>query len=144
DRAQFGYPDADLRALRFTPAFAGLLKLEVERARALFAEGQNLVRRVPPELAVDVDLFSRGGRAVLDAIEARGYDVLSARPALSRWTKLRLLGQAMAAIALARMRRRGSRPLAHAGHGPSERDANRARGAPQTVAARPSGGENAP
>ena len=96
DRMQFGYSESDLRALRFTPAFAGLLKFEVERARALFALGRPLVSRVPRELAVDIDVFSRGGLAVLDRIEARGFDVLSARPALSRWTKLLLLGRAVA------------------------------------------------
>ena len=113
DRARFGYSESDLRALRFTPAFADLMKFEVERARALFAEGRALVPRIPRALAVDIDLFSRGGLAILDRIEARGFDVLSARPALSRWTKLRLLGRAIVAMAMARIQRRGSvRPLA--------------------------------
>jgi squalene synthase HpnC len=106
DRDRFGYSESDLRGLRFTPAFGELMRLEVERARVLFASGRALVSRVPPELAVDIDLFSRGGQAILDAIEATGFDVLSARPALSRWTKLRLLTQAIGAIAAARIRRR--------------------------------------
>ena len=41
--------------------------------------------RLPRQLAVDVDLFVRGGLAILDAIEARGFDVLSRRPSLSRF-----------------------------------------------------------
>ncbi len=40
DRERFGYAESDLRALRFTPAFAELLKFEVERTRGLFAEGR--------------------------------------------------------------------------------------------------------
>jgi phytoene/squalene synthetase len=32
---------------------------------------------------------------VLRAIERRDYDVLSARPSLSKWTKVRLLGSAL-------------------------------------------------
>ena len=40
DRARFGYSDSDLRALRFTPAFAELLRFEVERARDLLPKGQ--------------------------------------------------------------------------------------------------------
>ena len=72
DRERFGYPDADLRARRFTPAFAALLKFEVERARDLFRQGRALVPRLPRALAVDVDLFSRGGLAILDRIEAQG------------------------------------------------------------------------
>ena len=39
---------------------------------------------------LDVALFTRGGVAVLDAIESRNYDVLSARPALSRTRKATL------------------------------------------------------
>lgn len=103
DRARFGYPESDLRALRFTPAFAELMKFEVERTRSLFAAGRLLVPRVPRPFAVDIDLFSRGGLAILDGIEARGFDVLSARPALSRWTKVRLLGRAVVAMTMARL-----------------------------------------
>ena len=45
DRDRFGYPDADLRALRFTPAFADLLRFEVGEsagaaARRLAARGE--------------------------------------------------------------------------------------------------------
>jgi squalene synthase HpnC len=106
DRERFGYSESDLRALRFTPEFAALLRFEVTRARDLLSEGRALVPRIAGPLAVDVDLFSRGGSAILDRIEARGYDVLSARPALSHWTKLGLLGRALASMALIRFRRR--------------------------------------
>jgi phytoene/squalene synthetase len=106
DRLRFGYPESDLRALHFTPAFAALMRFQVERTRGLFAAGRELVDRVPPAFAVDLDLFSRGGRAILDRIEARGFDVLSARPALSRWTKLRLLARAVAAMGMAQLRDR--------------------------------------
>lgn len=106
DRDRFGYPDSDLRSLRFTPEFRQLLMFEVERARDLLREGRTLMPRIPGALAVDVDLFSRGGSAILDRIEARGYDVLSERPALTRWTKLALLGRALASMMLARLGRR--------------------------------------
>jgi hypothetical protein len=42
------------------------------------------------ELAPDLDLFSRGGLEILRAIERQGFDVLSARPAISKRTKLAL------------------------------------------------------
>ncbi len=114
DRLRHGYPGSDLRALRFTPAFARLMKFEVERTRALFDLGRPLAARIPGSLAVDIDLFSRGGLAILDRIEARGFDVLSARPSLSRWTKASLLGHALAGMAWAslRDRRSGTRPSA--------------------------------
>jgi squalene synthase HpnC len=103
DRARFGYSESDLRALRFDTAFAALMRFEVARARALFAEGRALVPRMPGALSIAVDLFSRGGMAILDKIEARGFDVLRARPALTRWTKLRLLGRALVAIGMAQV-----------------------------------------
>jgi squalene synthase HpnC len=104
DRERFGVDEADLRGLRFTPEFAALMEFEVGRARALFAEGRALVPRMPRSLAVDIDLFSRGGLAILDRIEAHSFDVLTARPSLSRWTKVRLLARAAAAMTMARLR----------------------------------------
>jgi squalene synthase HpnC len=103
DRERFHYPEGDLRALRFTPQFAELMKFQVERTRALFGGGKELLGRIPLELAVDIDLFSRGGLAILDRIEAQGFDVLSSRPALSRRTKLALLLGALARTWLARL-----------------------------------------
>jgi squalene synthase HpnC len=104
DRVRFGCADSDLRAGRFTPAFAELMQFEVGRARALFAEGRALVGRVARGFAIPIDLFARGGLAILDRIEARGFDVLTARPTLGRWAKLRLLGHAVGARAMARLR----------------------------------------
>jgi squalene synthase HpnC len=106
DRDRFGYQETDLRGLRFNREFAALMRFEVERTRALFEEGRPLVQRIPGILAVDVDLFSRGGLAILDRIEGRGFDVLSARPALTKWTKVRLLGHALVGLGLARLRGR--------------------------------------
>jgi squalene synthase HpnC len=144
DRLMFGYSESDLRGLRFTPAFAELLRFQVKRTRALLAEGRILASRLPPELAIDVDLFSRGGEAILDAIEARGFDVLSARPALSRWTKLRLLGHAIASMAAARIKDRGNRATGRAVHHIVPHQSDNARGRSQPVAAGHSGREKAP
>jgi squalene synthase HpnC len=104
DRQRFDYSEADLRALRFTKAFADLMEFEVERTRGLFQKGLALVPRIPGALAVDVDLFMRGGLAILDRIEALNYNVLTTRPALGKWTKIWLLCRAMAGLASARLR----------------------------------------
>jgi squalene synthase HpnC len=109
DRERFGYAEADLRALRFTPACAELMRFEVERARELFEAGRALLGRIPRPLAIEVELFWRGGMAILDRIEARGFDVLGARPSLSRRAKLVLFMRAVAASALARLRLEGTR-----------------------------------
>jgi squalene synthase HpnC len=79
-----------------TEQFRGLLRTEVEYARELFEEGLKLIGMVDRELAIDLDLFSRGGLEILRAIEDRDYDVLSERPAIA---KSRKAGLAMRAVA---------------------------------------------
>jgi squalene synthase HpnC len=106
DRTRFGVLDEDLRGLRLTTNFSELMRFEVERTRQLFEEGRPLVPRISSELAVDIDLFSRGGMAILDRIEARGFDVLSARPRLSKWSKIGLLGRAVFSLGLVRAKSR--------------------------------------
>jgi squalene synthase HpnC len=106
--ARHGLAPADLFAHRFDPRYAALMKELIARTRELFAAGQPLIERVSPELRVDLDLFSRGGLAVLDAIEAIGYNTLERRPALSRRTQARLLGRALLSRLFAPWRRAGA------------------------------------
>jgi squalene synthase HpnC len=73
-----------------TPEFRALMHCEVNYARDLFEQGLPLIGMVNRDLALDLDLFSRGGLEVLRAIERRGFDVLSARPAISKATKASL------------------------------------------------------
>jgi squalene synthase HpnC len=73
-----------------TREFRSLLKDQVAYARSLFEAGLPLIGMVDNELALDLDLFSRGGLEILRAIEQRNYDVLSARPAISKTTKIAL------------------------------------------------------
>jgi hypothetical protein len=46
---------------------------------------------LPGAARADVDLFIRGGRAILDAIERIDYDVWARRPEVSKWAKGRLM-----------------------------------------------------
>ncbi len=87
---RFGVSDATIGKGIATPEFRDLLKHEVEYARDLFHQGLPLIGMVSRDLAVDLDLFSRGGLEILNAIAERDYDVLSARPAISKRTKLQL------------------------------------------------------
>lgn len=100
DRERFGYPDDLLRAKRFTPSFARLLAFEVDRTRALFRLGAPLADRMPGRLAIDVELFTRGGLAILDRVEAQGYDVFRRRPTVGKAAKLGLLLRAILARSL--------------------------------------------
>lgn len=91
DMERFKYTEDDLQQRRFDGKFRILMAFEVERARGLFEEGLELVDLVTDNLRVDLELFSRGGMKVLDAIEKMEYDVFSRRPTLSRLEKARLL-----------------------------------------------------
>ncbi len=95
DLERFGCSESDLQARRFTPAFADLMRFEVERARELFHQGWPLIDRMPADLKGDVELFLRGGLAILGKIETCGYDVLTRRPALAKWEKGALLGRVL-------------------------------------------------
>jgi phytoene/squalene synthetase len=66
----------------------------VERAREWFRQGLPLIQKVSRELAVDIELFSRGGQEILNAIEAQGFGVLGRRPVISKPRKLALVARA--------------------------------------------------
>ena len=70
------------------------MRFEVARAREWFQQGLPLIAQVDRNLSRDLDLFSRGGLEILNAIEAQDYDVLSRRPALSKGRKLKLVARA--------------------------------------------------
>jgi squalene synthase HpnC len=95
DMESFGVTEEYISDGIATPGFRGLMRCEVEYARNLFEEGLPLIERVNRDLAVELDLFSRGGLEILRAIESRDYDVLSARPSISKATKLTLLLRAV-------------------------------------------------
>ena len=94
--AKYGLSEADLFARRFDDRYATLMRDLVVRTRGLFDQGLPLVDKIDPVLRVDIELFSRGGMWVLDAIETIGYNTLQTRPSLSGMTKLRLLSQTYA------------------------------------------------
>jgi squalene synthase HpnC len=100
DMRRFGVSDETIALGVATPEFRALLRHEVDYARALFERGLPLIGRVNRDLALDLDLFSRGGLEILRAIELCDYDVLSARPSISRRTKLALALRALGGKAL--------------------------------------------
>jgi squalene synthase HpnC len=106
DMRRFGVSDETIASGVATPEFRALMRYEVDYARSLFKQGLPLIGRVNRSLAIDLDLFSRGGLETLRAIERRDYDVLSARPAISKRTKLALAARALGGKALPFLRLR--------------------------------------
>jgi phytoene/squalene synthetase len=95
DMRRFGVAETTIAGSVATPEFRALMRHEVDDARSLFTQGLPLIGRVNRDLALDLDLFSRGGMEILRAIEGRNYDVLSARPAISKSAKLGLMLRAI-------------------------------------------------
>jgi squalene synthase HpnC len=95
DMKRFGVDEATIAQHNFTPAFRSLMEYEVKYARQMFAQGLPLIASVDHELAVDLDLFSRGGLEILRAVEEQGYDVLRSRPSISKTRKAALLLRAL-------------------------------------------------
>jgi len=93
-----------LQARSETESFRAVMREAVEIARRLFTEGLPLVRTVNRRLAVDLDLFSRGGLRILDKIERQNYNVLARRPAISKPERVWMLVGALARAAFARTR----------------------------------------
>jgi squalene synthase HpnC len=94
DLRRFGVTEDDIAAQRNTSAFCDMMRFEVERARDWFSRGLPLIEKVDRELAVDIELFSRGGQEILNAIEGQGYNVLGRRPSISKSRKLALVARA--------------------------------------------------
>ncbi len=95
DMRQYQVDEAVIAQRNPTPAFRELLRYEVDFARQLFHRGLPLISMVDRELALDLDLFSRGGLEILHAIERRQYDVLTARPVISKARKAALFVRAL-------------------------------------------------
>jgi len=94
DLHRFNVSEDDIAHNQNTPAFRDMMKFEVERARDWFRHGLPLIAKVDRELAIDLDLFSRGGQEILNAIEKQDFVVLGNRPAISKPRKLALVARA--------------------------------------------------
>jgi len=94
DLTRFAVHEEDIRSGRNTPAFCEMMRFEVERARQWFYRGWPLADRIDRQLAIDIELFNRGGQEVLDAIERQQFKVLGRRPAISKTRKLALIARA--------------------------------------------------
>ncbi|MGH9559291.1 MAG: squalene synthase HpnC, partial [Bryobacteraceae bacterium] len=86
-----GASEGNIAQRRFDDAFRAAMREAVEAARELFLKGLPLAGRVDRRLAIDLELFSRGGLKVLEKIERQDYNVLAARPAVSKIERVGLL-----------------------------------------------------
>jgi squalene synthase HpnC len=90
DMDRFGITEEQLRAGRCDGAYRDLIRFQVRRTEEIFAAGDALVPLLTGKLRRQIALFSRGGRAILQAITESNFDTLTHRPSLTRWRKSRL------------------------------------------------------
>ena len=86
-----GYSLGELQALRFNGHFEALMREAVDVAEGLFRRGLPLLGTVDRRLALDLELFSRGGLKILDKIRSQGYNVLTQRPHISKAERIAIL-----------------------------------------------------
>src|ERR1700729_2051662 len=92
---QFGVDEGQILGRVFTPEFRAMIESLVIRTRDMLREGGNISVHVSRELAVTLDLFRKGGDAILDGITAQDFDVLRGRPVVTKAKKLSLLAGAL-------------------------------------------------
>jgi squalene synthase HpnC len=92
---RFGVDEGQIVGRVFTPEFRAMIQSLVVRTREMLLEGGEISRHVDKELAVVLDLFRKGGEAILNGITALDFDVLRGRPVVSKTRKLGLLVEAL-------------------------------------------------
>lgn len=86
-----GYTVDELFMRKFDARFERVMREAVDLTEDLFRRGLPLIKTVNRRVALDLELFSRGGMRVLEKIRVQGYDVLKARPAISKWERIGIL-----------------------------------------------------
>jgi squalene synthase HpnC len=92
---RFGVEEGQIEGRVFTPEFRGMMQELVVRTRAMLLEGGEISQHVDKELKVVLDLFRKGGEAILDGITRQDFDVLRGRPVVSKTRKAGLLIEAL-------------------------------------------------
>ncbi len=75
--------------------FHAVMREAVSVADDLFRQGMPLIRKLDRRLALDIDLFSRGGMKILEKIRDQNYNVLRRRPHISKAERVLLLLQCL-------------------------------------------------
>lgn len=91
DMRTFGVTEAMLKNKQPSAELTELLKFEIKRARAIFADAQPGIVLLLPECQKAVILASRFYEGILDEIERRSYDIFTAQAKLSFIKKCNIL-----------------------------------------------------
>ena len=95
DCRRFGVDEREILQGRLTPGLKALLQFEVARARSWFERGRRLLPLVDEKSRKCPAAIATVYMALLDRIEARGFDVFSRRVGLTTAQKLKVLATAL-------------------------------------------------
>jgi 15-cis-phytoene synthase len=90
DFRSFGLDPAEVFERRVTPQFLTLMRFEIARAHALYAEARGGIGALPLAARKPVQIAATLYENILDRIEENGYDVFAERARTSKLQKLRL------------------------------------------------------
>ncbi|WP_238325899.1 squalene synthase HpnC [Bryobacter aggregatus] len=107
--ARHGVTEAEILNLEQSPRFEAAMHEAVAYARTFFERGLPLIPTLDARLSLDIELFSRGGQAILDKIASQGYRVLEARPKITKPERVLLLLQCL--LRWSKNRIAGKRPV---------------------------------
>jgi squalene synthase HpnC len=88
--------DEDIREGQARAGCRAVVRDLVRSTHTLFDEGKPLLGMVERRLSVDLDLFTRGGLAVLKKIKDQDFDTIQRRPKVGKLDRAGLLMRAMA------------------------------------------------
>jgi squalene synthase HpnC len=90
-----GYTVDELFEGKENDPFRDVMREAVTVADDLFRKGLPLIKTLDRRLALDIDLFSRGGMKILEKIKDQNYNVLRRRPHISKAERAVLLIQCL-------------------------------------------------
>jgi len=93
--ASFGVAEEQIAAGEVTPAWQALMAYQASRARVYLDDGLSLLDYLDRRSAACVATFAGLYRAILERIEAAGFDVFDGRTGISTLTKLRIVGSVL-------------------------------------------------
>jgi phytoene/squalene synthetase len=95
DMDKYGYTRKELELKQFNDKFKELMKFEVERTEKLFDEGRKLLEMTANDentkkLSKELKLTWLGGTTILNKIKELDYNVLTSRPKIKGFDKLKI------------------------------------------------------
>ena len=93
--AKHGYTVDELFAREENGGFRAAMGEAVQFAEDLLRKGLPLVKTLDRRLALDIDLFGRGGMKILEKIRDQKYNVLRRRPHISKAERIGILIQCL-------------------------------------------------